>query len=348
MSDVSSWIYCRVVDGGYWAISSQPYWLGMVEFSRIDAEDPASRGYLVDSLEEFGTTEGGSRPQNSLRARTWVSGVTCADAMRLGESEISEAIELMNARVLSMGSALRLLSAGYAQDILTGSTVPIQKESGQTFIGNLHLMDDAANGPRWILNLLLAAPMAFGELGQAFRRSFHWGQLARKAHTRGESILLNMLAAEALCVVRSDPLPKLLAVAGFPGGNMAKEAASIGYSSRNNRTRRKRLVVLMDKMREVRNQIVHEGFRDTDMGSLLSVDEEKEGALFLELSVRSLHDFAFSQLDQKRFTIAEMWDSWPNAWWLEHARGNAPVILSRLAACRDEAVDHTLDAVVRN
>ena len=308
------WIYCRLVDRGSFIFPRRPFWLGQVEFSDtgMDALDCAAA--LGASMKAFAVSETGEGWARLVRARLLMPHVVADDAMKYGAFHLVETLQAFNSH-LSMGmSKLRLTDAGYLYDLRGRTASPLTPPwKGREFNGMSAMLDELAYHPLHVLNTLYVAPTAFGELGDAFRRSSHWRELAASAEDEGEALLLYWMAAECLCKVRHDEdiASKLLAACGFPTGHIARGLDAVRARQLaalpNHRAWRRQLTGLFDALRITRNQIVHAGYRHVDLPKLMREDQRVLGRIVLPLTTRSLANMALQTLNLHLTTIPAMW-----------------------------------------
>jgi hypothetical protein len=244
--------------------------------------------------------------------------VNANDAIKFGAFHLKEALQAFNAHLTFGFGGLQATLAGYLYDIRKHLVVPLTPPwSKRAFSGCSAMIDDFASHPDHVLNVLYVAPSAFGELGDAFRRSSHWRELAEQAEDEGESLLLFWMAAECLCKTthNEEIRSKLLAACGFPTGRNAKGLGQAtaraltgipGY-----RQWRHELMELFDSLRVARNKIVHSGYRHVDLPALLREEHRALGLPVLRLVTKCLAEMALQGLNQRYGTLAAMWHNYP-------------------------------------
>lgn len=314
MPEASDWIYCRLVDRGSFIFPRRPFWLGQVEFSDKGMDDAACASALTASMGAFAVSETGEGWDHLVRARLLMPRVDADEARKFGAFHLAETVQAFNAH-LSIGmSELRATDAGYLYDIRKRAASPLMPPwRGREFKGISAMMDEVAHHPLHVLNTLYVAPKAYGELGDAFRRSSHWRDLAERAEDEGEALLLYWMAAECLCKQRHDEEigSKLLAACGFPTGRIAQSlGVALGRQLAlisGHRSWRKQLALLFDALRIARNQIVHAGYRHVDLPKLLTEEHRVLGMFVLPLVTKCLAGMALQALNHRYTTLAEMW-----------------------------------------
>src|SRR5690606_21554114 len=120
-------------------------------------------------------SESGEGWSRLVRSRVLLPRVGQGDALKFGAFHLTETLQAFNAH-LSIGmSELRSTDAGYLYNVRRRSVTPLRPPwKGREFTGISAMIDEVALHPLHVLNTLYVAPKAFGELGNAFRRSSHW------------------------------------------------------------------------------------------------------------------------------------------------------------------------------
>jgi hypothetical protein len=317
MSEVSDWIYCRLVDRGSFIFPRRPFWLGQVEFSDNGKEDAACGAALAESMSAFAVSETGEGWEQLVRARLLMPRVEADDARKFGAFHLAETLQAFNAH-LSIGmSELRATEAGYLYNIRRRTVSPLMPPwRGREIKGISAMMDEVAQHPLHVINTLFVAPKAYGELGDAFRRSSHWRDLAERAEDEGEALLLYWMSAECLCKQHHDEAigPKLLAACGFPVGRIARgldrRVISQLSSIPGHRSWCKQLASLFEGLRMARNKIVHAGYRHVDLPQILTQERRSLGMFVLPLATKCLSELALQALNHRNTTFASMWEKY--------------------------------------
>jgi hypothetical protein len=314
MIEARDWIYCRLVDRGSFMFPRRPFWLGQVEFSDTQLEQAPCATALAASMKAYAVSEKGEGWEHLVRARLLMPRVDADDARQFGAFHLTETIQAFNSHLSFGMSQLRVTDAGYLYNVRHRTASPLMPPwKGRDFTGMSVMLDHVAHHPLHVLNTLYVAPAAFGELGDAFRRSSHWRELAERAEDDGEALLLYWMSAECLCKQRHDEeiSSKLLAACGFPTGSIAKSASEVVTRQlaaiAGHRSWRKRLGSLFDALRIARNQIVHAGYRHVDLPRLLREDQRMLGMLVLPLVTKCLASMALQALNLHEPTLAGMW-----------------------------------------
>lgn len=312
MSD-PDWIYCRVVDRQSFIFPRTPFWFGLVEFSNLPSPKTAEALAVTSSMAAFSIAT--DSPTGRLaQARLLVPEVPPDRARHFGNFHFHEMISAFNEHLTLGLGHLRPTEAGYLFNLTKSECLPLLPPVEDRTWGVTAMMDTHAAYPRHTLNTLFAAPAAFGQLGDAYRRSLHWQSLASMAVDEGERLLLNWMSAECLCKTSHNEniVPRLLAAAGFPLGVLARRISPTTLRSLTRlpayRPWRANLTQAFDGLRVARNHIVHSGFRHVDLPMLLTEEQRKIGFHVLPAINRSLRELALQTVNQFAITIPEMWD----------------------------------------
>lgn len=310
MPERKDWIYARLLKKGTFIFPRRPYWFGWVEFvplNQVDAD-------LADAVEKSAVAHGvapiADDDIHHVLVRTLVLDSPRDDVEKEAVARLREAIDMFVHRATPLPIDFELLQAGAQLDILANTSTPLLppwKGPGHTGV----LIDDRAVHPAYMLNLLLAVPNGFGQLGLAYARSQHWKMLARSTATTAERVLLHWMAVEALCSVGvgDNPIPNLMYASGFPIGRRAPSAAALTRAVPRHGIWRKRILKLLETIRRTRNGIVHEGYRDVDVRSVLGPEDETDSLLFLRLALRCLDEHAESALSHGSSPLTSLWES---------------------------------------
>jgi len=225
MTTQTDWIYCRLVDRSTFVVARKPFWFGQMELSG-DSEPNANCKTALDvSMSAYAISNNTGDRALLSRARLLFLRTDEGEARRSGYRHLAESVRAINAHLAFPTTGIRVTDAGYLFDLRARLAIPFLPPAANREFGSIMAMlDIAARDPLHILNTLFVAPKAFGELGDAFRRSSYWRELASKAEDEGESLLLFWMACECLCKVDRDDQTgtKILAAAGFPTHAIAK------------------------------------------------------------------------------------------------------------------------------
>lgn len=308
MSDRKDWIYARVLKKGTFIFPRRPYWFGWVEFVPLNQVDAALYDAVARSTEAYGISRIPPDDLHHVLIRTIVLDSLSNDVEREALARFREAISIFKHRATPLPGDFEILKSGSLVDILGDVSTPLLPPWKEPTLTGA-LMDDRAIHPTYILNLLLAAPNGFGQLGLAYARSQHWKMLAGTAGTTAEQVLLHWMAVEALCSVRvgADPIPNLMYASGFPIGQRAKSASTVAKKVPRHSIWRKKIFSLLETIRQTRNAIVHEGHRDIDVRSVLGAENENDSLLYLRLSLRCLHEHAEVCLSRGSAPLSVLW-----------------------------------------
>jgi hypothetical protein len=309
MSERKDWIYARVLRKGPFIFPRRPYWFGWVEFVPLNQVDAQLARAVANSAAAHGLSEIAPDDRYHVLVRTIVLDSTVRDVEKEAVGRFREAIDIFTHRATPLPSDFDLLKAGALLDILADVSAPLLPPWKEPELTGA-LLDDRAVHPAYILNLLLAAPNGFGQLGMAYARSQHWKMLAGDAATTAEKVLLHWMAVETLCSVQvgDNPIPNLMYASGFPIGRRSRSATALAKSIPRHGMWRKRILKLLEAVRRTRNGIVHEGHRDVDVRSLLGPQDETDSLLFLRLSLRCLDGHAEEKLSRGSAPLTVLWE----------------------------------------
>lgn len=329
MAERKDWIYARLLKKGTFIFPRKPYWFGWVEFVPLDHLDGALWNALSQSTSAHGISAIQPSDSHHVVIRTIVMEAGADEVEKEAIARLREAVGIFSDKAAPLRSEFEILNAGATLDIVADSWSPLLPPlKGQSFTGAV--MDDRAVHPTYVLNLLLAAPNGFGELGLAYARSQHWKLLAGAVATTAEKVLLHWMAVEALCSARAgdNPIPNLMYASGFPIGRRSAAAASLARTVPRHSLWRRKLLKLMEATRSTRNGIVHEGHRDVDVRSVLGPENESDSLLFLRLALNCLHEHAEATLTRGAAPVAALWGS--GSVDIERMQRNASWIVTRL------------------
>lgn len=329
MSERKDWIYARLLKKGTFIFPRRPYWFGWVEFVPLTQLEVDLTNALSESVSAHGISSIDPNDIHHVLIRTIVLDAVAGDVEKEAVGRFREAVDIFAHRATPLPSDFEILKAGALLDILANTWSPLRPPWKQpSFTGAL--IDDRAVHPSYTLNLLLAAPNGFGELGLAYARSQHWKMLAGSAATTAEKVLLHWMAVEALCSVGvgDNPIPNLMYASGFPIGRRSRSAASLAKTVPRHGVWRKRILKLLEATRSTRNGIVHEGHRDVDVRSVLGPQDESDSLLFLRLALRCLDEHAEARLSRGSAPLAVLWGS--DSVNIETMQQNASWIVTRL------------------
>jgi len=337
MTTQTDWIYCRLVDRSNFIVARKPFWFGQMELSGDSEPNVNCKTALELSMRAHRISNNSGNGALLTRARLLLLKTDHDEARRCGDQNLAESVRAINAHLAFPTTGIRVTDAGYLFDLRARLAVPFLAPVADRQLGyTMAMLDIAASDPLHILNTLFVAPKAFGELGDAFRRSSYWRELASKAEDESESLLLFWMACECLCKTSRDDQTgtKILAAAGFPTNAIAKmlgESQSRSLTTLPNyRAWRKTLSELVNALRIARNQIVHVGYRDVDLPELLREDQQRCWKTLLPRVAKCLADMALTALGQRCGTVGEMWQLYPSVLNQNGIRHHANWFINRL------------------
>ena len=268
--ETSDWLYCALIGLGPIAFSRPSYSIGQFELTKNDEPHIDCAMLLAKSAADWGEV---FKP-GDWRIKTFFKDCTESDVKRDGRLFAKEALALFNTGHFSLRQ-LRLRRAGYLVNLKSMNAIPILRPIREKFaetMGAGAYLDEIATHPIAVINSLLSTdPATYGVLGEAIRRSTHWTTASAQMEDYGEIMLMQWMACETLASIdESDTIaPKLLAAVGLPTSlylmSLPEPERKALLAVPNYRTWTRRLIKLLDELREARNEVVHTGFRQLEI-----------------------------------------------------------------------------------
>jgi len=213
---------------------------------------------------------------------------------------------------------IRLLPCGYLLDLTTGIASSLRPASiPHSPIGFTAILDEMAAHPQLTLNRLMRSETgAFGALGEGVKRSAHWAELATEASDYGQQFLMQWLAMECLSRESVNEVldAKFVTASGFPRGNyflsLPLRERQLLQAVPNKDPWESLITRLFAKLRLIRNQIAHSGYRELDLMDSLSSDQRRNTQRLLPLCIGRLQQLAVNGIASGMTTITEMWSAY--------------------------------------
>jgi hypothetical protein len=321
----SDWLFCGLVRGFPPWLSPDPLCVGAFELTRRLESMAEHEARLKESAAAFSLALG----DHLVRVRCFLRECTAEDARRDGVIYAREMVDMLP--LLFPLHRFTLLPAGFVADLRgprSESLLPTARDRMIVAWVAPGPLDEVAQEPALTVNgLLSSGPTAWGDLGAALRKSTHWQSLARSAAESSEELLLLWMAAEVLARVQRDEVlaPKFLAALGVPVGRLALQLPR-GVSKRSAQDPaisawKRRLGKLLPAVERVRNKVVHEGFRDIELGNMIDSSDQRAARRAMRLLVDRLHRMALTGLRVGERTVKGMWTRY-GAIWLEVVGGS--------------------------
>lgn len=250
---------------------SYPYSVGDVELRSAASDMSSERKAIERSLGEHG--EPTVQPDvSALRASTIVEATGPRTAFALAALRIDEALDVLASTNPVQAFTYRLMEAGCARDLNTGEVMPRLPEvdPGQfNPLGSIFLMEQYTYQPRDIAQHVLSTER--GELGARYGRAAHWARKADFESNPHMAMLFEWFAAESIWNVQRDDdvIPAIRWSLGFPNGPRAQLLAPTTRQAIDGDALHRPWSIHIDnrlqRIRSIRNQTVHNGFRLLDV-----------------------------------------------------------------------------------
>jgi hypothetical protein len=165
------------------------------------------------------------------------------------------------------------MEAGCARDLITGRVTPripfADMEESNRWPGSIFLMEEYAWPLRDLAQHVLSSEG--GELGERYARAAHWSRKANLESNAHLAMLFEWFAAESIWNVKRDDdvIPPIRWSLGFPNGKGAQLLSPTTQQALSgdalHRPWSGRIDDLLHRIRTIRNQTVHNGFRLIDV-----------------------------------------------------------------------------------
>jgi len=249
-----------------------PYSVGDVELRSAQSDMEQEREAIRQSLIAHGETA--VEPDvSAVRASTIVGADNVGAAFTLATLRIDEAIDVLaSANPMSTFSAYRLMEAGCTRDLATGEVMPLRPHIAPEHFnmwGSALLMDQYTWPARDFTQHVLSTER--GELGECYARAAHWSRKADLESNSHLAMLFEWFAAESIWNVATndDIISPIRWSLGFPNGKGIKVLGSATQQAINSDGMHSvwsgRIEDRLHRIRFLRNQTVHNGFRQVDV-----------------------------------------------------------------------------------
>lgn len=249
---------------------SSPYPAGPVEIRSIDYDTKLEKEAIRQSRHAY---HEGEDDHLSIRVCTIVEAPDVIQALAISEVRIDEALDVIAA--INSGSFLsnyRLLQSGCIRDLSSGQVFPklpkLSPDSLSPF--KLFLMDPGGNPPRDLAQFIMAAQPS--DLATRYSRSAHWSRKSDIESNPHISMLFAWVAAESIWSLKKDDddiISDIQWSLGFINGQRIQllSATTIAATtgSQDYRSWNRHIGGLLQRLRIIRNSIVHNGFRFADL-----------------------------------------------------------------------------------
>jgi hypothetical protein len=249
-----------------------PYSVGDVELRSAQSDMEQEREAIRQSLIAYGETAV-EPDMSAVRASTIAGADNAGAAFALATLRIDEAIDVLaSANPMPAFSAYRLMEAGCTRDLTTGRVMPLLPRIAPDQFdmwGSVLLMDQYTWPARDFTQHVLSTER--GELGECYARAAHWSRKADLESNPHLAMLFEWFAAESIWNFgkNDDVIPPIRWSLGFPNGKGIKLLGSATQQAINSdamhSVRSGRIEARLHRIRSLRNQIVHNGFRQVDV-----------------------------------------------------------------------------------
>jgi hypothetical protein len=207
----------------------------------------------------------------AIRASTIVEADDWESAFQLAEPRIDEALDVLTAINPTRDlSAYRLMEAGCTRDLSTGAvTARTPRHEWKPWMSYMITGSPREWPPRDLAQYALGADRS--ELGARYVRAAHWSRKADLELNPHMAMLFEWFTAESSwSVVRDDDvIPAIRWTLGFAngqGGQLLSAETQLELATDDQyRPWGRRIEQLLQKIRTIRNQTVHNGFRLIDV-----------------------------------------------------------------------------------
>jgi len=308
--NISDWIFCGLLESFPLLVEHNRISCGMFEITS-NPEPFESIEYALDqSIEAYKLNQ--RQPRGKIK--TFFLGADEKSVIASGRLYAREALSLFGIAHFGFGS-MKLTRAGCIFDLINGVAKPFLPSLRERPPGGIiAIMNHMATHPGLIINRILSSPTErYGSLGMALRRSTHWSDLATEANEFWDRFLLYWMACESLTRLSENETltSKFCAALGLPSRRYLQQLPA---HERNLllvipdfRIWRRNLITLFDKARNIRNEIVHKGFRADEVTRDLSEIEELRLRRLMPMLKVWLQNLTLNGLALGITSVDEMW-----------------------------------------
>lgn len=234
---------------------------GEVEFRSAKSDSAAEICAIKESCASFGL-----QPDDFMitaRVATIVKSADAEEAIEASAGKISEIIDIKSSEYHI--SNYEAASAGFVKNLDNGEIAPILRNG---FRPSLAFVRDPSSLQVFDIHHYILS--LENELSQRYKRSLHWSRNARHERNAQLKILFLWFSLEALVKEgESDNIEGLVRwFLGFPNGrHLQALSKTLGSELRDHKLYdfwERELKLVVDKIREFRNDSVHSGFRNLD------------------------------------------------------------------------------------
>jgi len=281
---------------------------GAVDVRLSGTETRSEAAAALDSLESYEIEHEG---KNLIRLVTIVEGSGFAEALHEANILFEETADLVKRYPVAKIS--QCSGAGYFVDLDTGTVAAFRKsEKPRDLLGNLFHVN---YGPYAKVNAqqYIAAGRE-DELVKAYFRAINWFNKSRSQSRRYLRFLFSWISFETVSKVENNTsiVPRISMVMGFPRGADVRKLSPSFLGKLNNvkdyKAWKDYVYKHLEESRELRNQLVHSGFKETDL-----VEEDiKKKQYIVDYAYHNMIDYLERIVLEGIRTIEDAWDKMPS------------------------------------
>jgi hypothetical protein len=293
----------KLIDSNQYIYENKPY--GYVDVRTTESETEEEKQMAIESLNSFDYPADG---RNILRLVTIIEAKDIKKAKINSELLFEETIDLLKRQFITRIKDCD--GAGYWVNMDTGETKPFLKphEYHNPYFDHVYQTSLGPYSPMFSEQMISSNRNV--EVIEAFIRSLHWYNDSNSQARMYLKFLYKWIAIETITKINFDEdiIPKLCLVLGFPlsknlkaisENNIGKWTSIDNYKSYKILIRRE-----LYKCREIRNDIVHSGFKETNL-----LNENLQLKLYIIDSVYSCMINTIEKIIATgKSSIKEIWD----------------------------------------
>jgi hypothetical protein len=281
---------------------SYPYSLGVVELRNAESDAADERKAIEISLGAHGETP--VQPDvSAIRTSTIVEAPGPRAAFELAARRIDEALDVLSStNPMPAFTDYSLMEAGCARDLETGAVVSrLPENNGGEFhlFNSVFLTNQYAYQPRDLAQHVLSTER--GELGERYVRASHWARKADLEFNPHMAMLFDWFAAESIWNRwrDDDVIPAIRWSLGFPNGGAQHISSATRRALDSDTLHRSwsgHIEGRLQRIRTIRNQTVHNGFRLLDVSFSEVAGLRKLAHLAVRYAVTCVQQGLFSNI----------------------------------------------------
>jgi hypothetical protein len=292
----------KLIDSNHLIYENKPF--GPVDVRTLESETEEEKNAALESLKSFNYASDG---KNILRLVSIFISETLKETISDSELLFEETMDLLKRQIFA--KIKNCDGAGYWVNMDTGETTPfIKQKEEQDILGYIHQISLGPYSPMFTGQKI--SSMRNIEINESYIRSIHWYNESNLQNKLYLQFLYKWIAIETVAKTNNDEdiVPKLCLVLGFP---LSKSSKSIPrYIAERlesiNRYKHYKNVIKNEfyKCKEIRNNIVHSGFKETDL-----TNKNMELKLYI---INSAYNRMIGNIEKTiilgKNTLVEAWD----------------------------------------